>query len=57
MDMDMALKDLNREMDALEMEIRIRGGFVSTAYAPDEGREPADPWIADTRVGYFGIWE
>lgn len=57
MDMDMALRDLSREMDALEMEIRMRGGFVSAVCVADEEREPADPRIADTRVGYFGIWE
>lgn len=56
MDMDMALKDLTREMNALEMEIRIRGFVVATSVAGEE-REPSDPRIADTRVGYFGIWE
>ncbi len=57
MDMDMALKDLTREMNALEMEIRMRGGFALAASAPDQEREPAEPRFADTRVGYFGIWE
>lgn len=56
MDMDAALKELTREMNALEMEIRIRG-FVLAASPAAEEREPADPRIADTRVGYFGIWE
>lgn len=44
------------ELNALEMEIRSRG-FVLAACAADEGAEAADPRIADTRVGYFGIWE
>lgn len=56
MDMDTALRDLTRELNALEMEIRTRG-FVLAARAADEGAEAADPRIADTRVGYFGIWE
>lgn len=56
MDMDTALKDLTREMNALEMEIRMRG-FVLAASAVDEEPQPAGPRIAETRVGYFGIWE
>ncbi len=56
MDMDTALKDLTREMNALEMEIRIRG-FVLSASTAEKEPPPADPRIADTHVGYFGIWE
>ncbi len=56
MDMEMALTDLTREMTALEIEIRVRGGFVLST-AADREPEPAEPQFADTHVGYFGIWE
>lgn len=57
MDMETTIEDLTREMNALEMEIRTRGGFALAAYAGNEERNPADPRIAGTSVGYFGIWE
>lgn len=58
MDMDMALKDLTREMNALEMEIRMRGFVLATSAAEGQReREQLEPRFADTHVGYFGIWE
>ncbi len=54
MDMEAALVDLSREMNALEMEIRACG-FALAADAPEKAE--AEPRYADTHVGYFSIWE